>query len=63
MQDYQKEVRTQLSDVEKEAEALSARLEGQKFELDNVEVKSPVSGTVTGLACSPRAAWCRRASR
>jgi protease secretion system membrane fusion protein len=50
MQDYQKEVRTQLSDTEREAEALSARLEGQKFEVDNVEVKSPVSGTVTSLA-------------
>ncbi|MCS0611667.1 HlyD family type I secretion periplasmic adaptor subunit [Massilia kyonggiensis] len=49
-QDYQKEVRTQLSDVEREAEALSARLEGQKFEVDNVEVKSPVGGTVTSLA-------------
>jgi protease secretion system membrane fusion protein len=49
-QDYQKEVRTQLSDVEREAEALSARLQGQKFEVDNVEVKSPVGGTVTGLA-------------
>jgi protease secretion system membrane fusion protein len=49
-QDYQKEVRSQLSDVEKEAEALAARMDGQKFELDNVEVKSPVSGTVTALA-------------
>jgi protease secretion system membrane fusion protein len=49
-QDYQKEVRTQLSDVEKEAEALGARLQGQKFEVDNVEIRSPVSGTVTGLA-------------
>jgi len=50
VQDYQKEVRTQLSDVEREAEALGARMEGQKFEVDNVEVKSPVDGTVTGLA-------------
>ena len=49
-QDYQKEVRTQLSEVEKEAQALSARMEGQRFELDNVEVKSPVNGTVTSLA-------------
>jgi membrane fusion protein, protease secretion system len=49
-QDYQKEVRSQLSDVEKEAEALAARMTGQKFELDNVEVRSPVNGTVTGLA-------------
>jgi protease secretion system membrane fusion protein len=50
MQDYQKEVRSQLSDTEREAEALGARLEGQKFEVDNVEVKSPVNGTVTSLA-------------
>jgi protease secretion system membrane fusion protein len=49
-QDYQKEVRTQLSDVEKEAQALSARMEAQRFEVDNVEVKSPVAGTVTALA-------------
>jgi protease secretion system membrane fusion protein len=50
MQDYQKEVRTQLSDAEREAEALSARLEGQKFDVDSIEVKSPVDGTVTSLA-------------
>ncbi len=50
MQDYQKDVRTQLSDVNREAESLAARMEGQKFEVDNVEVKSPVSGTVTALA-------------
>jgi protease secretion system membrane fusion protein len=50
MQDYQKEVRTQLSDVEREAEALAARLEGQKFDVDSIELKSPVSGTVTALA-------------
>jgi protease secretion system membrane fusion protein len=50
MQDYQKEVRTQLSDTEREAEALAARLEGQKFDVDNIELKSPVSGTVTALA-------------
>jgi protease secretion system membrane fusion protein len=50
MQDYQKEVRTQLSDVEREAEALAARLEGQKFDVDNIELKAPVSGTVTALA-------------
>lgn len=49
-QDYQKDVRTQLSDVEKEAQALSARMESQKFDMTNIEVKSPVDGTVTGLA-------------
>lgn len=50
VQDYQKEVRTQLTDVQKEAEALGSRLGAQDFELASVEVKSPVAGTVVGLA-------------
>ena len=50
MQDYQKEVRTQLTDMQREAEGQGARLQGQKFELANVEVKAPVDGTVVGLA-------------
>jgi membrane fusion protein, protease secretion system len=49
-QDYQKEVRTQLADTQKEADALGARLEAQKYDLANVEVKAPVAGTVVGLA-------------
>jgi len=48
--DYQKEVRTQLAEAQKEAEALAARLEGQKFELQSVEVKSPADGIVVGSA-------------
>jgi protease secretion system membrane fusion protein len=54
VQDYHKEVNTQLSDVEREAEALQARIEGQKFDVDSVDVKSPVDGTVTGLAVFTR---------
>jgi protease secretion system membrane fusion protein len=50
VQDYQKEVRTQLTDVQKEAESQQARLQAQKFELSNVEVKAPAGGTVVGLA-------------
>ncbi len=50
MQDYQKEVRTQLTEVQKEAEALGNRLSAQDFELASVEVKSPVAGTVVALA-------------
>ena len=50
VQDYQKEVRTQLTDVQREAEAQQARLQAQKFELSNVEVKSPADGTVVNLA-------------
>jgi protease secretion system membrane fusion protein len=46
-QDYQKEVRSQLSDVHKEAESLG-RAHGQKFEVASVDVKAPVAGTVVG---------------
>lgn len=49
-QEYQREVRSQLADVEKEAEALSSRLTSQDFDLSNSEVKSPVNGIVVGLA-------------
>jgi membrane fusion protein, protease secretion system len=48
-QDYQKEVRTQLSDVQKEAESLQNRVQALDFELNNVLVKAPVDGTVVGL--------------
>ena len=50
LQDYQKEVRTQLTDVQREADAQQARLQAQRFELANVEVKAPAAGTVVGLA-------------
>ncbi len=50
MQDYQKEVRTQLADFQKEVDGQGARLHAQRFELSNVEVKSPADGTVVGLA-------------
>ncbi len=48
-QDYQKEVRTQLSEVQKEAEALQNRLLAQDFDLENAVVKAPVAGTVMGI--------------
>lgn len=50
MQDYQKEVRTQMNDMQREADAQNARLTSEKFQLSNVEVKAPVAGTVVGLA-------------
>jgi protease secretion system membrane fusion protein len=50
VQDYQKEVRTQLAEVSKDTEAQQARLQAQKFELSNVEVKAPADGTVVNLA-------------
>jgi membrane fusion protein, protease secretion system len=48
-QEYQKELRTQLSDVQREAEALSNRLTGQDFEINNALVKAPVDGTIVGM--------------
>jgi protease secretion system membrane fusion protein len=48
-QDYQKEVRTQLSDVQKEVESLQNRVQALDFDLNNVLVKAPVDGTVVGL--------------
>jgi protease secretion system membrane fusion protein len=48
-QDYQKEVRTQLSDVQRDAEALRNRVAALDFELSNVLVTAPVDGTVVGL--------------
>jgi protease secretion system membrane fusion protein len=50
LQDYQKEVRTQMSEQQREADAQRARLNAQTFELSNVEVRAPVAGTVVGLA-------------
>lgn len=48
-QDYQKEVRTQLADVERDADALKNRLEALDFDLKNVLIRAPVAGTVVGL--------------
>ncbi|MQA39882.1 HlyD family type I secretion periplasmic adaptor subunit [Rugamonas aquatica] len=47
-QDTQRELRGLLSDVQKEATALEARLEAQQFDVGNVEVKSPADGIVLG---------------
>ncbi|HZX27427.1 MAG TPA: HlyD family type I secretion periplasmic adaptor subunit, partial [Telluria sp.] len=49
LQDYQKEVRTQLSDAQKEAEALQARTNLQEFQLQRTEIVAPVDGTVVNL--------------
>ncbi len=48
-QDYQKEVRTQLAEIQKEAESLQNRVTALDFELNNVLVKAPVNGIVVGL--------------
>lgn len=48
-QEFQKEVRTQLADVQKETDALRNQLESLDYELANSEVKSPVDGVVVNL--------------
>jgi protease secretion system membrane fusion protein len=48
-QEYQKEVRTQLSEVQKEAQAVVNRLAALDHEVDGVEVRAPVDGTVVAM--------------
>lgn len=48
-QEYQKEVRTQLTEMQKEAEALANRMKSLEFDMENVLVKAPVDGVVVGL--------------
>lgn len=48
-QEYQKEVRTQLSEVQKDVESSRSRLDALDFELNNVFVKAPVEGTIVNL--------------
>jgi len=47
--EYQKEVRTQLSDMSKEAEALAGRMTSEDYAVANSDVKSPVDGIVMGM--------------
>lgn len=48
-QEYQKEVRAQLFDAQKEADTLSSKLAGLDYDLANVVVKAPVDGTIVGI--------------
>lgn len=50
IQDFQKEVRTHLADVQKEAEALASKMAAVDYELANLDVKAPADGVVVGLA-------------
>lgn len=50
LQEYQKEVRTLLSDVQRDTESASQRLAAAEFTLAHTEIKSPVDGAVVGLA-------------
>lgn len=49
-QEYQKDVETQLADVQREANALDDRIRALQFEVDNSVVRSPTEGTVVGLS-------------
>jgi protease secretion system membrane fusion protein len=49
-QEYQKEVRTQLSDAQKQADALENQLKGLDRNVSNINIKAPVDGTVVGLS-------------
>ena len=49
-QENQKEVRTQLAEAQKQADTLGNQLLGLDRRVDNIEIKSPVGGTVVGLA-------------
>lgn len=44
------EVETQLSDTQRDLAALTSRLEGLRFALDNTVIKAPVAGVVMGLS-------------
>lgn len=48
-QEFQKEVRTQLAEVQREANALEGRLAAENYALQNVEVKAPADGVVMDM--------------
>lgn len=48
-EEYQQEVRQQLTDIQRDAETLSKRLIEQDFDLSNILVKAPVDGIVVGV--------------
>ncbi|MBA5640025.1 HlyD family type I secretion periplasmic adaptor subunit [Duganella sp. LX20W] len=47
-QEFQKDVRSMLSDVQKEAESLESKIKAQDFDLAATDVKAPVDGIVVG---------------
>lgn len=49
-QDYQKDLQSQLTDVQKEVSSLVDRLRAVDYEVANTEIRSPIDGVVLGLA-------------
>lgn len=50
LQEYQMEVRTQLAEVQKEADALRSQLEGLEHQVANAVVRAPVEGIVADVS-------------
>lgn len=50
LQEYKKEVRSQLTDIQRDTESAAQRLAAADFALSNTEVKSPVDGAVVALS-------------
>ena len=48
-EEFQKEVRSQLIETQRDAEAVENKFKIQNFDVQNAEIKAPVSGTVVGL--------------
>lgn len=48
-QEYQKEVESQLTDVQREAGALEERIHALRFDVDNTQIRAPADGMVVGL--------------
>jgi protease secretion system membrane fusion protein len=49
-QEYQKDVESQLTDVQREVGALEERIRALQFELNNTQIRSPADGMVVGLS-------------
>jgi protease secretion system membrane fusion protein len=49
VQDYQKEVRTQLAEVQRDADALTNRLKAETYAVDHADVTAPVDGTIMAM--------------
>ncbi|MDT8364443.1 MAG: HlyD family type I secretion periplasmic adaptor subunit [Nitrosomonas sp.] len=49
VEEYQGEVRQQLTDIQRDSQSLQSRLIAQDFELDNAVVRAPVDGIVVGI--------------
>jgi protease secretion system membrane fusion protein len=50
LQEYKKEVRSQLTDVQRDTESAAQRLAAADFALSNTDVKSPADGAVVALS-------------